>query len=93
MDRIIGVVTTDYRYAKRFCDYINRSGRLNISAVPFESVKSCSDYGKKHRIELLIADRSLLEDEGQKPESIKAVKKIMLAEDTEGIRKTSEVIR
>lgn len=61
MDRIMAVVTREQKYAERFCDYVNRTDRLSLLAVPFCDMESCLEYSKKHGIELLISDAALSE--------------------------------
>ena len=90
MDRVMAVITKDYRYAKRFCDYVNRSGRLNVAAVPFGDTKSCCDYSKRHKIELLLTDTVFLKLEQQGLERIEASKKMVLADETKASGYVSE---
>lgn len=85
MDRIMAVVTKEAKYSERFCDYVNRSDKLSILAVPFENMESCFEYSKKHGIELLISDASLSStckygEEHCTAGDIDAVKRIFLAD-------------
>ncbi len=90
MDRVMAVMTSDYRYAKRFCDYVNRSGRLAVPAIPFNNTKSCYDYSKKHRIELLITDSVFPRLEQSGIEQIDASRKLVFADETEAADHVSE---
>ncbi len=92
MDRVMAVMTKDYRYAKRFCNYVNRSGRLNVAAVPFSDTKSCCDYSKKHKIELLLTDSVFFRQEQQGTERIEASKKMLLADEIKAASHVSEEI-
>ncbi len=58
MDKIMAVVTKEIKFAEKFCSYINRKNILKLPAVPFDNMKKCAEYSKKHRIEILVCDNS-----------------------------------
>lgn len=56
MKKILAVLTDEIKYAQRLCSYCNSRKSLMFTAVPFDSIKSCSDFSRRHNIELLLAD-------------------------------------
>lgn len=60
MKKILAVLTEEKRYAERLCDYCNRKKSLLLTAVPFDSAEACMEFGRKHSIELLLADSRLI---------------------------------
>lgn len=60
MKKILAVLTDEIKYAERLCGYCNSRKSLLFTAVPFDSIKSCSDFSKRHNIELLLADNKFI---------------------------------
>ena len=94
MDRIMAVVTREQRYAERFCDYVNRTDRIALLAVPFGDMETCLEYSKRHGIELLISDAALSEmvygGSACTAEDIDAQRRIYLADSPNSCRGVSE---
>lgn len=61
MERIMAVVSREKKFAERLCEYVNRKSNLAYTAVPFGNMESCAGFGRKHKIEMLLADRDMAE--------------------------------
>ena len=64
MKKILAVLTDEIKYAERLCSYCNGKRSLMFTAVPFDSIKSCSDFSRRHNIELLLADGKFIRGDG-----------------------------
>lgn len=60
MKQIMAVVSSEYRFSERFCDYVNKSGHILYTAVPFESVKKLETFRKDHNVPIILCDEEML---------------------------------
>ena len=64
MEKIMAVVTREKRFAERLCDYVNKKNDLVLTAVPFDNMRSCASFSESHPLELLLADRDMIDEDG-----------------------------
>lgn len=63
MKQIMAVISSEYRFSERFCDYVNKTGHIVYTAVPFESVESLEDFRKGHNVPILLCDEGMISKE------------------------------
>ena len=85
MEKIMAVLTGEKKYAERLCSYCNRNKKLIFTAVPFDDPAEYTEFCKKHKVELLLADSRFLKGNGSAYETsgkseLKAGKIISLEE-------------
>lgn len=54
MEKIMAVYDVDPAYARRFADVTNQKERVPFDVIPFTSMEALQEYGKKHKIEILL---------------------------------------
>lgn len=54
MERIMAVYDVEPSYADRFADFANQKEKVPFTVVAFTTVENLKEYGKEHRIEILL---------------------------------------
>lgn len=62
MKQVMAVVSSEYRFSVRFCDYINKSGHIVFNAVPFHDTGDLEEFVKKHGVAIILCDENMIPD-------------------------------
>ena len=77
MEKIMAVYDVDPAYARRFADVTNQKERVPFDVIPFTSMEALQEYGKKHKIEILLISSTVPREQA---EAIGAGSVVTLAE-------------
>ena len=77
MEKIMAVYDVDPAYARRFADVTNQKERVPFDVIPFTSMEALQEYGKKHKIEILLISSTVPREQA---EAIRAGSVVTLAE-------------
>lgn len=62
MKNVLAVISREFRFAERFCEYINRTGCVVFTAVPFEDIPVFSEFRGEHDISVILCDEEILSE-------------------------------
>lgn len=86
MKQTMAVYDLDPCYADRFADFVNQKEKVPFAVMAFTSLEALREYGKTHRIAILLVGSSIAEEE---LETIPADRVIRLADGKGSAPKTS----
>ncbi|MCQ2400866.1 MAG: hypothetical protein MJ059_02960 [Lachnospiraceae bacterium] len=65
MKQVMAVISSERLFSKRFCDYVNKSGHIIYTAVPFDSIEGLEAFKKEHSVPILLCDEGMLSEEAE----------------------------